>query len=338
MIFIGKLNTTFTERWLSRGIYPFVSGVLTGFANLYRGSLGEIIIVAHLLFIVFCVISFGNFARRKQRERIYNGLSILFFILCWNFFLFQIGFGINNYRQPMEILFELDSTVITEAELADTYTYLVEKTNVAKREALSSTEPLTLDSILSNTYLGYRNLAKKYPFITPDEVLVKPLRISHFFSTSGYTGIYLYFVGEPNINSLAPLFSLGFVASHEIGHQKGFASENDANFVGFLACIEHPDPNFVYSGYEAMLVYVGNSLYETNKDLYTELSKKISDDVVVDLQLEQAFWKQNIVKKNEAVHNAINDSFLKANNQPEGLASYSRVTELVVKAYNKRIF
>lgn len=338
MLIVGRINTEYIEYWVSRKVYLIVSGILTSISNLYSGSLGEILIFFHVLLILYLILQSLFSIKAKQREKFLDLISIILFILCWNFFLFQIGFGVNNYRQPIEALFELDNEMITESDLAKTYEYLIKKTNEARYQTELDNNSLTIDSVLSDAYLGYFELAKKYSFISPAKVRVKPLRLSGVFSSSGYTGIYLYFIGEPNVNEQAPLFTLGFVASHEIGHQKGFASENDANFVGFLASIEHPDPNFVYSGYEAMMTYVGNSLYDTDPALYKELSQRISKDVLTDMKVEQQFWNAHVVKKNEEIHNAINDSFLKANNQPEGLASYSRVTELAVKAYKKGLF
>lgn len=338
LVIMGQYHLEWVEQKISRGIYPFIADRLSTLNEPFSIAMGEIVIVvlASLMLILIFLMLIYIFKKRYSRAVVF-GLTLVL-LITWNLFYFQLCFGINNYRETMEILFDLGDTKITEENLTATYTYLVAKTNEAKIEAMNSSAELSLENILLTAYKGYENLGKNYPFISTSKVRVKPLLISPLFSSSGYTGIYLYFVGEPTINSMPPLFSLGYVACHEIAHQKGFSSENDANFIGFLACLNHENPWFKYSGYEAAMTYVGNSLYNTNKETYMELSKARSKAVVDDLIMEQKFWSSHIVEKNQEIHNTINDSFLKANNQPEGIVSYSRVTELLVKAYLKEVY
>jgi hypothetical protein len=92
-----------------------------------------------------------------------------------------------------------------------------------------------------------------------------------------------------------------------------------------------------YSGYQAMMVYVGNSLYKSAPQLYREISKLRSTEVLEDIKKRVNFWDQHIVEKVSQAHNNLNDKFLKASNQPEGILNYSRVTELFIKAYKDKL-
>ena len=191
--------------------------------------------------------------------------------------------------------------------------------------------------IYNNIYKGFEKLNYEYPFISNSKTIVKPLKVSRIFSSSGYTGIYIPFLSEANINSMIPMISVPFTASHEIAHQKGFASEDSANFIGFLACYNHSEDFFKYSGFQSMMTYIGNSLYKNDKELYLKLSALRSKDVLKDISSKQVFWDKYENKKSKDIHNKINDSFLKANNQPQGIITYSKVTELFVKAYKSGI-
>ncbi|MDW7669628.1 MAG: DUF3810 family protein, partial [Bacillota bacterium] len=95
----------------------------------------------------------------------------------------------------------------------------------------------------------------------------------------------------------------------------------------------HDDIYFKYSAYQAMMTYVGNSLYRNDPELYKEISSFRSDSVLSDIKDRIIFWDIHIKEKVNTAHNKVNDTFLKANNQPEGIASYSKVTELFLKAH-----
>jgi glucose-6-phosphate dehydrogenase assembly protein OpcA len=80
----------------------------------------------------------------------------------------------------------------------------------------------------------------------------------------GFEGYYNPFSGEGQVNTTVPVFEQPFVACHEIGHQVGYAKENEANFAGFLACRLHTSPVFRYSVYFDMYNYSINELYRND--------------------------------------------------------------------------
>ena len=79
-------------------------------------------------------------------------------------------------------------------------------------------------------------------------------------SYTNITGIYSPFTAEANVNVSVPKSTLLFTTMHEMAHQRGFASENEANFIAYLTCIAHPDVDFQYSGYLNALNYVNRAL------------------------------------------------------------------------------
>ncbi len=64
----------------------------------------------------------------------------------------------------------------------------------------------------------------------------------------GFTGYYNPFTGEAQVNTTVPLFVQPFTTCHEIGHQLGYAKENEANFAGYLAAKSSPDAGFPVFG------------------------------------------------------------------------------------------
>ena len=46
-----------------------------------------------------------------------------------------------------------------------------------------------------------------------------------------------------------PYYNIPHTICHELSHLKGFMREDEANFIGYLACIGSDSPDFRYSGY-----------------------------------------------------------------------------------------
>ncbi len=333
MVFIGRQKSEWIEMFYSRYFFRGMSWLLNSISNLFPFSLDEVFIGLEILFLVYWILrGIVCFFMKKFPKGGYY-LSKGLAILCVNLLLFQLLWGLNNYRYPVEELFDLEVHQISQDQLEEVYEFLVVKGNEL-RQNLDDMESWTHKEVRDQAYLGYESLADTYSFISPKKVVVKPLLISGLFTRSGYTGIYLPFFSEANINVKPPVLSLAFTASHEIGHFKGFASEDEANFLGFLASMENSD-FFKYSAVLQMQIYVGNSLYKTDKDAYRAIAGLRNELVLDDLQSRRDFWDANIIETAAEAHDKINDAFLKANNQPEGIINYSKVSELIVFAYEK---
>ena len=50
----------------------------------------------------------------------------------------------------------------------------------------------------------------------------------------GISGIFIPFTCEANVNATLPDWEIPFTACHELAHQRGFAREDEANYVGYL--------------------------------------------------------------------------------------------------------
>ena len=77
----------------------------------------------------------------------------------------------------------------------------------------------------------------------------------------GFSGYYNPFSGEAQVNTTIPRFVQPFTTCHEIGHQLGYAKEEEANFCGFLATKSSRDPAFRYSVYVDLYLYAASALY-----------------------------------------------------------------------------
>lgn len=69
-------------------------------------------------------------------------------------------------------------------------------------------------------------------------------------------GYYFPFSMEANYNGTMYIVNKPSVICHEFAHLKGFMQEDEANLIGYLACINSDDAFFRYSGYMGVLNYV----------------------------------------------------------------------------------
>ena len=337
LVWIAKNNQEFIETYYSRGFYKEWSQLLTAINKWFSFSLSEVTYIIMIVIIIGLLLIMIKELISKDFKKALTKLLIIVLVLSANVLYYQASWGLNNYRNDIETLFELSDRDIGLEELSKSYEYLVLQSN--KYKSLSNIEMIpTKTEVLKNVYKGYENLSLKYEFIDGSVSVAKPLLISPLFSMSSYTGIYLPLFSEANINDMPHISGIGFTASHELAHQKGFASEDEANFLGFLSGANHEEAYYKYSAYQAMMIYVGNSLYKNDKDIYTEISALRSDLVIKDLIAKRDFWDIHVNERTSEVHNQVNDAFLKANNQPDGIINYSKVTELFIKAYLDGLF
>lgn len=181
----------------------------------------------------------------------------------------------------------------------------------------------------------YEQLAGYYP--RPKEI-----RASEFLSQQKMQGYYFPFSMEANYNSVMHIMNKPSTMCHELAHVKGFIYEDEANLIGYLACVNSDDVMFQYSGYLSVLNYIDNDFYQSinkNKEVYashTKISGQVKKDNVF---LTQEAWKQveqKQVIKTETVAKA-SDTFVQTtlvlNGVEDGKLSYCRVVGLLLQYY-----
>ena len=163
----------------------------------------------------------------------------------------------------------------------------------------------------------------------------KEVAVSWILSVQQLCGIYSPFTVEANFNGDMPDYNIPHTMCHELSHLKGFMREDEANFIGYLACISSERQAFQYSGYLTGWIYAGNALAQVDREGYIELYGHLCGQAQKDLRENNAFWEQYEGKVAEAA-NQINDVYLKANDQTDGVKSYGRMVDLMLEYYKNR--
>ncbi len=144
-------------------------------------------------------------------------------------------------------------------------------------------------NLFNESYEAYKNVAEQYPFLKyhPNSLSNHPI-YSYAGNYLGFQGYYNPFSGEAQVNTTIPRFLEPFVTTHEMAHQLGYAKENEANFVAFLACRSYPSNEFRYSMYFDMYNYAISEVYRRDSVLAKEFQKKLHPQVIKDIK---EYWR-----------------------------------------------
>ncbi|WP_274541561.1 DUF3810 domain-containing protein [Romboutsia maritimum] len=338
------------EKYYSNLVNKFLIQILSKITGIFPFSLYELsvycIIISIILFIfytLFIIFKTPKLLIKFLKSCILN----VFSILSIAYFLFIVLWGLNYNRPVLEdtllkthTLYNDKKTISLEynkEDLKSLYKYLITKTNQTRNLTLVDNNNIMkansdFKNIINRSKLGYDNISDKIPGINGNFAKPKYVISSKIMCYSGITGIYFPFTGEANINIAIPDINIPSTVLHEMAHQRGFANEDEANFIGYLACINHPDIDFNYSGYILALTYTSSALKKIDFESYKSLTSTISKDVINDLKNNSEFWSKYEGKINN-LSNKFNNSYLKANGVKEGTQSYGKMVNLLLTYY-----
>jgi hypothetical protein len=195
-------------------------------------------------------------------------------------------------------------------------------------------------SLASHRYLfdgavhSYATLANQDPRFSYPLPSVKSSIFSIVGSYLGFSGYYNPFSGEAQVNTIVPLFSEPYTACHEIGHQLGYAKENEANFAGYLSARSSDDPAFRYSVYFDLYLYAARELYARDSTQLKPLKEQLRPGIRKDFRELQKFLDK-YRNPLEPVISRLYGNYLKANRQPQGMHTYNEVIAWLI-AYIKK--
>lgn len=345
-LWLAKGNVEVAETVFARGIYPVYSRVIAFVTGIVPFSIMEVaVILLPMAAIFFLVKWIRNLIIRKdgRKDRAEKGILNIACVAAVVFFMYTIGCGVNYYRHSFAYYSGLVIEPSTKEEL---YGLCVELANQASelRSEIATTDEegvyqmsFSIGTLREKTKEAMENLGKDYEVLSASYPAAKPMYLfSNIMSRMELTGIYIPFTMEANVNIAIPDYSIAATMCHELSHLRGFMREDEANYIAYLACMASDDLEIQYSGVMEALIHTGNALYEKDPALYMELREHYSEGVLLDLRANNEYWKQY---ENTAISNAankINDTYLKTNNQEDGVQSYGRMVDLLLAAYRKQ--
>lgn len=328
----------FTENVYSRGIYKYIMQPVSMLTGLFPFSVAEFVLIFLVIYIPIRIIYLIIKAIKTGDWSIFLPFTANLVLVgsLW-FFIQVMVWNINYERLPFSELANINVQESSVDDLERLCKYLVNMTNEI-REQVEEDENgvMTVEggykSILKRAQMGFDAIDEKYPFLGGKYGQPKPVLLSRLMSYSNIIGIYSCLSGEANIDIDIPIAGIASTTLHEMAHQRGFAREDEANYISFIACMAHPDVDFKYSGSVMALQYSMGALYSENPDRYFAVAKNYSPGYQRDLQSERVYWKQfeGLTKE---VADKMNDTYLKLNGQTDGVKSYGRMVDLLLASY-----
>lgn len=362
-IFIISVNilawnsTSFCD-WYIRHIFPIwveSYGRLTG---MFSFSVGEIMLLIFavligILLIVGAVSAACRIAYRIRRKKRllpaglrYYGFGMLVLFTCvgiiMTFNCFILFHGSTFSEKYME----------KAADKQYLLSELEELRNVVASECNRLAKMVDRDEYGNVVYDGdmkaqaikeMKRLGERYPQLAGFYPQPKGFYFSGFFSQQKMMGYYFPFSMEANYNTKMYITNTPVTLCHELAHLKGFIYEDEANFIGYLACVGSEDIFFQYSGYLSVLYYLDNDYYEAieeNRAVYEQqvpISRQVRKDKVFLTPEAWAKVEEKAVISTKTVSKASNafvEANLNLNGIADGMVSYSRVVELLLEYYD----
>ena len=337
LIKLFSLFPLLVEHWYSTGIFPLIAQSLRVLFGWVPVSVGDILYTLTGIYLAWNIYRFIRELIRKQVTRkglMQLGQRMLAVILVV-YIAFNLLWGLNYNRIPMTTQLGLKLSPYTTQNLQVVATVLIGKLNAFdstdKQPMMQLNEERTLFRKSVQTYALTKN---SYPLLTYKAASIKPSLFSYAGNYIGFTGYYNPFTGEAQVNTTVPVFVQPFTACHEMGHQLGYAKENEANFAGFLSCRLSADPAFRYSVYFDMYAYVFSEMNRRDSVAAKSFNEQLHHNVRVDYKMLRVFFRRYENPFGDVIWK-LYAHYLRANQQPSGLDSYNEVVAMLIAFYRK---
>lgn len=334
------------ETYYSVGIYPVLAKMLrflTGIISFSIGDIGYIIIFIYLIYkflqLLLCI------KKELFGKQLLKGIALKIFKTgLWCYLIFKLFWGLNYDRLGIAHQLALSPKLYSkEAVVAITH-QLIDSLNACRRQFKDSVLPdFSLKSITQKAVKGYEHASVNLPFLNYTQPSVKQSLYSVLGDYIGFTGYFNPISGEAQVRSDIPNVLIPYITCHEMAHQLGYASESEANFVGYLSAIASKDLYFRYSAYLELFTYAQGEeivLFGKEKDFKafeaTLLYNRTHLDrlVIKDRKAIRAFFQKRQNRLSPAV-TSMYDQYLKLNKQAAGIDSYNEVIGWLI-AYQQK--
>lgn len=330
------------ETYYTHGFYETISAGMRWSLGWIPFSIGDLIYVLASLFVLFwlwkhlrALLFLKSENRFSSAIQAYIGILLTANIV---YAYFHLSWGMNYYRPSIAEQLSLE-TEYEDDQLYHVTTQMLEKT-IALHHRLQPDDSLKVNfeknqySLFAKAETAYDQDLAGLDFIDFDHRCTKKSLLTMPLSYMGYGGYLNPFTGEAQVNGWIRNYKTPVLILHEMAHQLGYARENEANFIAIQAGIHHPDPRFQLSALMFGLRYCLKDVHRRDPERFENYRARMNHGLLLDYQELTDFWKQYEGVIEDAMR-VTYDGYLRANNQPGGIKTYSYVTSLLVNYYQQ---
>ena len=322
------------EKYYSSNFYLAIQTILTYFNKWTKISIGDVLYVLVVIAIIYKIIQYI----RKKEDVLKNITGYVLQTIFQFILFFQIFWGLNNLRVPVSTKLEID-TNYELAELYDLTEQLIQKTNalqyeITKNDSAKVDFEKDLKAFNKASRNGYKKLEDRFDIALIIHSDVKKSLFSSFLTGAGFSGYLNPFTHEAQVNYDIPVIGMPVTVAHEIAHQKGIATESEANFFGFLAMNSQEEIDYQYAANLYALKYCLKEVRINNEEKFLQFYDQLNFGIQENISDSEKFWQENKNFSSNILKN-VYGNFLKLNNQKDGIRSYNRFVDLLIN-YNKK--
>jgi len=254
--------------------------------------------------------------------------------VLWIYIVFKLIWGLNYDRLGIEYQLGISKATYTKEEVTVLTNQLIAKLNECRRQIKDTVLPQpALDTIYREASRSYQTASYHFDFLNYSSRSVKGSLFSGIGDYMGFSGYYNPFTGEAQLRTDIPRMLIPFITCHEMAHQLGYASESEANFVGYLAASASSNVYFRYSVYndlfsyaqgEEIFMYGKGSDYKAFENVVLYNKTHLDTLVKKDRREVRDFFNKRRNRISPAI-SGLYDQYLKMNKQTKGINSYNEV-------------
>ncbi len=280
MLFLCGLHCLFGRlppfaEWVDRTLGAPLRSRLSHFSSGIPFSLtGLLLVSVPFLFVLLLVLGYRSLDKKGGFSRFL--LSVLS-LLCVFALLFSLTLSPGYHKAPLSEKLSLSVSKPSAEELAAVTAWL----SALLREEMPPAP--TVEETAASLIEAYRALGEKYGFFVNREFSIKQEK-SGVLSALGIIGLYAFPFGEITVNPDYPVSARAFTLSHEMAHALGFSREEEADLMGFMACLESKEPYLRYAGALGMLQRVLPDLKESSSVLWSAAGQELPSQAKTELE------------------------------------------------------
>lgn len=325
--------------WYAKTVYPLLMRLLGSLSGLFPFAVDEL--AAYVLAaaaLVYLAAGVRGMAARKIKPASWAGRTAVYAVkaVIIVFLLFTTNSGINYHRTPFSVLADLPVEQSTTAELEGLCLWLTGRIEEESGKITLQENGLCAlpDQMREKTRAAMMDLGETYPQLGGWYPKAKPVFTWPVLSYEFLEGIYGPYTMEANYNPDIPRYNQPAVLCHELSHLKGFMREDEANYIAYLACTGSKDANLRYSGLLLAYTHSMNALYGADYERFLKVRGELCEQANLDYAYHGYYWDRYEGPVSE-LSDKVNDTYLKANAQPEGSRSYGKMVDLLIGEYRK---
>jgi hypothetical protein len=324
------LPASLVEQYYSRGFYQLIR---SGLSLLSSWLPFAAVYVLLALLSVRAMVPVLHFIRLPSGRRHWLKAAFFTFLSFVGglIFLFQVMWGFNYFREPLEERLGIEPLPLDEPELQHEFERSTEELLQLRAQLpVGGDDPVPeelLPAALERTLReDLRKVLLRHGYPAPEGIRGRQLWPPGLLLRISTAGIYLPFTGEGHADMGLHHLQLPFVLTHEMSHAYGFGDEGTCNFLAWLASRQSDNPYLRYAGQLYYWRYLAGAMKSGHPEL--DLSRLLPAGIRADL----ASIRHQMDKYPDVfsgLRDAIYEAYLRLQGIEEGMKNYDRVIVLV---------